>query len=151
MSSINITHILKVDNLCKKYYKPETYNHCKRVAEFIIDSSHSNWCDQSVNYLYMLALCHDLFEDTDCSEDILKEHLPYNLYEDWDRTRFIADVNILTKQDDENYINYIERVNSCSREAYFVKLADIKDHLTQKETLTDELKKKYYEAIEYLL
>lgn len=35
--------------------------------------------------------------------------------------------------------------------AYYVKLMDVKDHLMQRETLTDKLKNKYTEALSYLL
>ena len=36
-------------------------------------------------------------------------------------------------------------------EVYWVKIADMKDHLAQTDTLTDKLKEKYIEALPYLL
>jgi guanosine-3',5'-bis(diphosphate) 3'-pyrophosphohydrolase len=48
----------------KRKYTEEPYvNHLIRVA--------SNF--EKDSYLYNLALCHDLFEDTDCTENELKE------------------------------------------------------------------------------
>lgn len=67
----------------------------------------------------------------------------------------------LTKKTSENYIDYIKRLRTLrdSSEtdtidlivAYIVKLADMKDHLMQKDTLTDKLKEKYWNALPYLL
>lgn len=43
----------------------------------------------------------------------------------------------------ENYVTYPE--------AYWVKLADMKDHLSLTDTLTDKLKEKYLSGMRYLL
>ena len=53
-----------------------------------------------------------------------------------------------------DYIEYIKRIKKWAdtrQEAYWVKLADMKDHLAQTETLTDKLKEKYLAALPYLL
>lgn len=143
---IDINDILNIDELCKKHYEPETYEHCKRVANLIRKNPHRAWCEEDTNYLYSLALCHDLFEDTECTSYEIGQCFRYSY------SRFINDLDILTQKNKETYIEYIKRICKCgSKEAYFVKLADMKDHLTQTETLTDKLKKKYYEAIPYLL
>ena len=52
----------------------------------------------------------------------------------------------------ETYDDYICRLRSSRNKlAYIVKLCDIKDHLTQKETLTDSLKERYLKALPVLL
>ena len=51
----------------------------------------------------------------------------------------------------EEYIQDIKNAYKNYPEVYWVKLADMKDHLTQTGTLTDELKEKYLKALPYLL
>lgn len=51
-------------------------------------------------------------------------------------------------------MDYIKNLNNKSDEypeAYWVKLADMKNHLAQTATLTYKLKGKYLEALSYLL
>ena len=53
-----------------------------------------------------------------------------------------------------DYIKYIKKIRDYSDtkpEAYWVKMADMKDHLSQTDTLTDKLKEKYLTALPYLL
>lgn len=52
-------------------------------------------------------------------------------------------MRLIYKKIKEEYKNYPE--------AYWVKLADMKDHLAQTDTLTDKLKDKYLTALPYLL
>jgi len=68
----------------------------------------------------------------------------------------VADVSleILTKDAESTYEEYIKHIKDdypYHPEAYWVKLADIKDHLCQTETLTDKLKEKYIAVMPYLL
>lgn len=63
-------------------------------------------------------------------------------------------LNLLAKPIDVDYIKYIEEIRNYSHtnpEAYWVKMADMKDHLSETETLTDELKEKYLKALPCLL
>ena len=53
-----------------------------------------------------------------------------------------------------DYIPYIQHIRACAGdwpEAWWVKLADIKDHLAQTDTLTERLRDKYVGALPYLL
>lgn len=62
------------------------------------------------------------------------------------------ELSALTKEKDETYIEYISRLKvSRSKYSYMVKLTDMKEHLMQKDTLTERLKDKYWEALSYLL
>lgn len=64
--------LLNVFNLCRYWYDDETFDHCLRVALYaaenpcVIDGYDKNLC-------IMLAMCHDLLEDTSCKiEEITK-------------------------------------------------------------------------------
>ena len=60
----------------------------------------------------------------------------------------------MTKENEQNYVEYIDAIKSSAdkcQEAYWVKIADMKDHLSQTDTLTDKLKKKYLAALAHLL
>lgn len=136
--------LLNVFNLCRYWYDDETFDHCLRVALYaasnpcVIDGYDKNLC-------IMLAMCHDLLEDTSCKiEEIVKAI---------GGERSVTEVmDLLTRREDEEYAAYIIRLkHSNNRYAYAVKLADMKDHLNQRETLTDYLRKKYWEALPELL
>lgn len=96
--------------------------------------------------IYILAIFHDLLEDTDVTYEELVE--VSGMSEEFLRNQ----LGVLTKDKNESYIDYIKRLKESGyRWAYIVKLADMKDHLMQKETLTDKLKEKYWEALPELL
>lgn len=113
----------------KRKYTEEPYiNHLVRVA--------SNF--EKDSYLYNLALCHDLFEDTDCTE---KELLDSIETDDWwveDYIDFIKDIKGLTDYyTKEKYPNYnrkqrktfeLIRLSKISKEAMTVKYADLIDN-----------------------
>lgn len=124
----------------KKYYDLKTYNHALRVAGYVADNDIIP--DDKMDLCISLAIMHDLVEDTCYSEfNIIPIELSTGLK------------NITRKRDDK-YIDYIKNIvvnkKECP-EAYWVKLADIKDHLCLKDTLTEKLKEKYLEALRYLL
>jgi hypothetical protein len=86
---------------------------------------------------------HDLIEDTEYTGS----ELPENFYKA---------LKLLTKPKEQDYIEYIKNIKDTSNTdwricAYWVKLADMKDHLAQTDTLTDKLKEKYLNALPYLL
>lgn len=124
----------------KKYYNEETYNHAARVAQYVAENRLIP--EDKMDDCIALAWMHDLLEDTDYN-------MPPQLPGD-----FCNWLNMLTKSKGEDYIAYIKRIKNhavISRESYWVKLADIKDHLAQTETLTEYLKNKYLKALLYLL
>ena len=87
-------------------------------------------------YEKIVALLHDVLEDSDFTEEDLKEISP-----------FIAEkVKILTHKEDEDYFDYIRRIKKddlCAK----IKLLDIIDNLTDK----PKKPKKYREAIKILI
>lgn len=137
--------VSNVVELCAKKYDQKIFDHCLRVANYAVN----NVClqtDEEKKIAFTIAMCHDLLEDTDVT---VKEICDISGYS----KSFVDDVlGALTKKNDETYIEYIERLKANrSIYPYIVKLADMKDHLVQTETLTDRLKEKYWNALPYLL
>ena len=127
--------------MAKEYYDEKTYAHAARVAQYVAENNliPENKMDDCI----ALAWMHDLIEDTNWSGSFGSEYEQVEKCLDW-----------LTKPEDMDYIEYIKRIRKCAdtrQEAYWVKLADMKDHLAQRETLTDKLKEKYLAALPYLL
>ena len=63
-------------------------------------------------------------------------------------------IGLITRKKNVSYIEYIKNIKEnmvLYPEVYWVKIADMKDHLAQTDTLTDKLKEKYIEALPYLL
>lgn len=131
--------------LCRLYYDEETFEHAKRVAEYAKDIYKLYAYKADVEkFIYHLALAHDLYEDTDISQNT------------WFDNNFEANLQLLTREENESYNNYIAKIRKEAviptyKPAYIVKLADMKDHLSQTETLTEKLKNKYISTMRYLL
>lgn len=128
-------------DLARQYYDEETYAHALRVAGYVVDNKAipADFKDECI----CLAIMHDLLEDTD--------YTPYNL-----PANFEIALKYLTKSKGMSYKEYCRNLQ-CDKEtgskicAYFVKLADMKDHLSLKDTLTEKLKAKYLERMAELL
>lgn len=127
--------------IATKYYDKDGFSHAMRVMQNvanneIIPKEYQENC-------LVLAIMHDLIEDTEYKPVCLPENLTKAL-------------KLLSKPKDMDYIEYIKNIRNtgCTnwREcAWWVKLADMKDHLAQTDTLTDRLKNKYLTALPYLL
>ncbi len=127
--------------LAGQYYDAETNAHAVRVAGYVRE--HPLIPDEIRADCIALALMHDLWEDTDCPPDILSDcgHLQ-------------ACLLLLTRSKETEYTEYIANIRSHAKdmpEAYWVKLADLKDHLALTETLTDRRRDKYIKALPCLL
>lgn len=128
--------------IAKEYYTKEGYDHALRVAGYVAENLMIP--ADKMDTCIALAIMHDLLEDS--SYDYSGEG-KLTIY-------FINCLDFLTKKKDESYTEYIDKIRKNSKEypeAYWVKLADMKDHLTQKETLTDKLRDKYLAALPELL
>lgn len=87
---------------------------------------------------YMIvALLHDIFEDTDTSYMELSNLFSYDIADD---------VLSLTHYSCDTYFSYIERITRCGRRPTIVKYYDILDHLYNKATLKPSLEKRYLKA-----
>ena len=124
-------------------YDEKTLAHAMRVATYTASSPFLPLENQ--DYAIALAIGHDLIEDTKIAvEDI----------ESYDLQRGLT---YLTKTKDQTYKEYCANIrdmadiNWIGKCVYIVKLADMKDHLSLTETLTDKLKAKYLEGLAVLL
>ena len=91
---------------------------------------------------YMIvALLHDILEDTEVTYEDLSKVLPYDI---------VNDIFALTRKSNETYFEYIERITTSTRRVIVIKYYDILDHLNNKETLKPSLEKRYLKAKELL-
>lgn len=128
--------------MAKQYYEPKTYEHALRVAGYVAENPMIP--DDKMDNCIALAIMHDLIEDTKYSGGGFGAEYSY----------FEECLNLLTRPKDMDYLKYIKKIRDFSNirpEAYWVKMADMKDHLSRTETLTDNLKEKYLKALPYLL
>ncbi len=128
--------------LAKEYYSEKGYEHAMRVAGYVAEMMiiPREYRDECI----CLAIMHDLVEDTE---------FEYSAYMP---EYFGKALELLTKPKEMSYVDYCKRLRCTDYTnykmcAYWVKLADMKDHLCQTETLTDKLKAKYLEGMAYLL
>lgn len=127
--------------VAREYYGDATYQHAMRVAAYVTNDNLIP--DDKKDNCVVLAIMHDLLEDT--KFNISTFSINYYLKDC---------LQILTKDTEIAYEEYIRNIKdkyTYRPEAYWVKLADIKDHLCQTETLTEKLKEKYLSVIPYLL
>ena len=137
---------MTLQKLCELYYTPSQLAHAKRVAQY---------CSDSVvipmglkRFCIKLAYAHDLLKDTAIDPIIFD-------------AEFLSALKRLThNKKAQSYAEYCKSIkmdgsicsaNDWELAAWFVKLADMKDHLNLKDTLTDELKEKYLEGLAELL
>ena len=133
--------ISKAMEIAAKYYDEKTYAHAMRVAGYVAQNMTipCSYRDECV----ALAICHDLIEDTTCTLNGFPEN-------------FTKALKLLTKDKNESYVDYCKKIRPIEGThyqdcAYWVKLADMKDHLTLTDTLTDKLKEKYIAGLAVLL
>lgn len=127
----------------KTYYDEKTYLHASRVAKYVEDNplipiTIKERCKA-------LAWMHDLVEDTRFTlskvdeDEIMKQAL-----------------SLITKPAGCSYSEYCIKISDnrgtqSGSIAYWVKMADMKDHLNLVETLTEKRKRKYLEGLRWLL
>lgn len=124
-------------------------DHLETVAENAMwncdDDEHSQY---TVMGCFIVGMCHDLFEDTDCSEEELRKVV--------DDDNIIEAIHICTRGKNETYKDFIKRIhNSGSEMAKYVKVADLEHNMDIKrlpEIEDKDLKrlKKYFYSWKYL-
>ena len=129
--------------LAQDYYDEKTFAHAMRVAAYVAkDKSIPVECREDA---IALAMMHDLVEDTEYEYEGLE-------------IGFKTALILLTKDKDMSYVNYCKNIKTSVFRfgdagciARWVKIADMKDHLSLKSTLTDKMKAKYLEGLAELL
>jgi len=142
--------------LCKEHLPKEKFDHSLRVAINVFNSPTTVYMSIIERELiFSLALIHDMIEDTDCNIDTI-----VNTIDSGSNITYLKQALELLTHDKkvDSYETYIKKIRDTatkggfySQAAFYVKQADMKDHLEQEETLTDALKEKYYPVIKYLL
>lgn len=138
-----------------EYYSEVKYAHCKRVVNFINPNApyyiqgllclDEDKTTKSIKEdLIDVAWLHDIYEDTSC---------PHLFQGDIEQALKLLTHNKLA----DDYCYYLSKIKSAAKNsyagqlAYWVKIADMKDHLDQTQTLTDKLKEKYLGGLAVLL
>lgn len=139
---MNDEQLNKVIHICYKWYDNDTFLHCVRVLAYLNQDILFKFIPQeNQNDLKALALCHDLLEDTNIllSDDF---SILIDLGISFDK------LQILTRNKNQSYDEYIKLcLNDSSTR--IVKCADMCDHLSHEDTLTERLKNKY-DKVAYL-
>ena len=91
-----------------------------------------------------VALLHDVFEDTDVTLQQLYNELASTSL---NAKNIIETVQILTRQEDETYAEYIQRVKDTSDFATEVKIKDLEHHLARQDQIPDSLVVRYTKAL----
>ena len=89
----------------------------------------------------MVALLHDILEDTEVTYEDLSKAIPYDI---------VDDIFVLTRKSNQTYFEYIDKITKNTKRAKIVKYYDILDHLHNKATLKPSLEKRYLKAKELL-
>lgn len=148
----NHVDVMKAKAIAKKYYDKKTFAHAERVSQYVAENYFIPVMFQPV--CVCLAWMHDLLEDTEYANDPKFELRAADPYL---QEMFDVALQLLTKPKKMDYISYIQRFHDKKIQpatryvAWCVKLADMKDHLSETDTLTDKLKDKYLKALPYLL
>lgn len=145
-------------NIAEEYYDEKTLAHARRVAMIVCTTnayhiSTISKTKDNVELLQSIALLHDILEDTNFDPKLFIEENKCDCI--FVRYMFSI-VRTLTKDKETRYNDYIKDISENidspgGTVAYIVKVADMLDHLAQKETLTDRLKDKYISALPFLL
>lgn len=122
---------MKVNDIIERY-PIDVMEHAERVMNLV----------RPFGKEYMVvALLHDILEDTEVTYEDLSKALPYVI---------VNDIFALTRKSDETYFEYIDRITKSEKSVIIIKYYDILDHLNNKETLKPSLKKRYLKAKEIL-
>lgn len=129
-----------------RYLSEDKYEHSLRVMLLIMRNNRIP--AQIHDECIVVAIAHDLLEDS----GLTSVNMPSLDKDIWNALNMLAH-----NKSQKTYVEYIMDITEASKKykygeiAHWVKLADMKDHLMQKNTLTDELKAKYMNAIPYLI
>ena len=146
-NGIKMGRVCELIKLADKWYSNKKFRHAIRVAEYAMEQPFLSKTEFELREsLFVVGLLHDVLEDTKITPKEFYE-CPY-IHENEYKA-----IEILTHNKEKcSYEEYIQKIiDSKNLLAFLVKKADLKDHLTMTDTLTDKLKNKYYPIIKYFL
>jgi (p)ppGpp synthase/HD superfamily hydrolase len=131
---------IKALQIAEDVYPKKKLQHAIRVANYAVEIAELDARYGTEPYLnsdcvFIVGILHDVVEDTEVPLGYIQEE--FNVY-------ISEAIGLLTKPEDVDYKDYIDNLLAAKDIlAYWVKKADMKDHIAQTETLTDKLKEKY--------
>lgn len=139
-----MTKYFKLLRFAEQWYPPKKLQHACRVSALSFEDGR-NYMTVNDKQAAMVGLAHDLLEDTDAPVEELEAIIG---------TELLTEVLLLSKDDNESYQDYIMNIINNKEDhplAFLVKRADMKDHMSRMDTLTDKLKDKYLPVLHYFL
>ena len=155
ITEVSVNNLLKL--IQDKNIPEEEVRHYRRVAAYALQNyTMYKYRLHKVNnyYIEFLALSHDLVEDGYTTIDEIMTCVEMNDENKPLIAGLIHDLSLLTRDKSVPYEVYISKIREngfTNTTAYVVKIADMKDHLSQQTTLTEKLKAKYLNALAILL
>jgi len=134
----------KVDKMGCPYIQ-----HLLRVANAAANMCYFN--EETANKLYQIGLLHDIFEDTDTTEEELEKYVSKEIIDIVKiLTRYPYNKKSIPTQRD-TYMDYIKKIANSNILAIIVKLYDLKDNMdiTRFDNFNDisfDLLKRYHKA-----
>ena len=117
--------IAEAKELAKRFLDETTYLHSERVASYTEENKMIP--HELRERCIALAWLHDLWEDSSCG---IEEILPLD-----PQKLLVTHMSYITHQaQEQNYTEYIQTIKNIQNlypEVWWVKLADMKDHLSQ--------------------
>lgn len=141
--------LLDIIHVCHERYSSKVWEHALRVASIVqMDTTYAFLSEEQQRFVKALAYAHDLLEDTQVELNVFTDII-HNEYELLD---FQTDLVLLTHTGHDSYYDYVSQIVASKRAfPILIKKADMKDHLSLKETLTERLKRKYYPVLPMLM
>lgn len=122
---------MKINDIVERY-PIDVLEHAERIEELV----------RPFGSEYMIvALLHDILEDTEVTYEDLSKVLPYDI---------VNDIFVLTRKSNQTYFEYIDKIIRSPKRVIIIKYYDILDHLYNKATLKSSLEKRYLKAKELL-
>ena len=143
---------------CQEKYNKKGFQHAIRVANYAYEMAKYNTNFSGANSeiyketLYCIALLHDIVEDYNTTWEEIDEYFANSFMSTRYEQTIRPALALLTHNDGSCYEEYISRIiESNNMYALIVKRADMKDHLSQLDTLSDNKIQKYIPVLGSLM
>lgn len=140
--------------IAQAHLSSEGFAHSLKVAEYALELKAAIGHKAKRDSVFIVGILHDVLED---APEEQREALKLSFQEGLPEGCYDALVGLTHDKTSMDYDTYCQSIKSFAQRsengeiAYLVKLADMKDHLSRVETLTDKLKEKYLSGLRFLL